>query len=431
MVFTMKRLILILTAGALILSLASCAADSGNPAGKVFAQLDLEAAPLLATDWEKNYPEISTNDFALKLSAELAKSADGENFVCSPFSVWLPLAALVNGTDSAHKTALLEALGAKGISEKDLNEYASRTLYALTNERRKVRASGEYYNPLRIANAIFVDNDVTLKRDFAQKFLDFYRGAGFNVDFQSKDAVKKVNKWASDNTDGLITDIIQEFDPQTVAAIANAIYFSDRWTSEFNAANTKRDTFHAAGGDTTADFMLRQGDAQIYYEDDRVQAMPLSFQSGGSLYIILPKDGDATGFLQSLRDDYFQEIQRDSISATGKLLLPKFEMDSGLLRLDDALQTLGVPLFDSETAPLTKGILEEDIPVWVGSAVQKAYIKVDEKGATAAAVTALAMSGAAMSQPTEPFEMKCDKPFVFVLTGNSGDVLFTGVVNLP
>jgi serpin B len=67
----------------------------------------------------------------------------------------------------------------------------------------------------------------------------------------------------------------------------------------------------------------------------------------------------------------------------------------------------------------------------VDSAVQKAYIKVDEKGATAAAVTALAMAGTGMPQPTEPFEMKCDKPFVFVLTGNSGDVLFTGVVNQP
>jgi serpin B len=414
----------IITAGALMLSLASCAANSGE----VLAQLDLEAAPLLAVDWEKDYPEISTNDFALKLSAELAKSVDGENFVCSPFSVWLPLAALVNGTDAAHKAELLDALGAKGISENDLNEYASLALYALTNEQMKER-DGEYNIPLRVANAIFVDNDVTLKRDFAQKFLDFYRGAEFNVDFRSKDAVKEVNKWASDNTDGLITDIIQEFDPQTVAAIANAIYFSDRWTREFNPANTKQDTFHAVGGDTTADFMLRQGDAQIYYEDDRVQAMPLSFLSGGSLYIILPKDGDATGFLQSLRDDYFQEIRRDSISATGKLLLPKFEIDSGLLSLDDALQTLGVPLFDSDAAPLTKGILEEDIPVWVDNAVQKAYIKVDEKGTTAAAVTVLPMPSSGTPQPTESFDMKCDKPFVFVLTGKSGDVLFAGVVN--
>ncbi|MDR0819540.1 MAG: hypothetical protein LBN43_08230 [Oscillospiraceae bacterium] len=40
-----------------------------------------------------------------------------------------------------------------------------------------------------------------------------------------------------------------------------------------------------------------------------------------------------------------------------------------------------------------------------------------------------------MLQPTEPFEMTCDKPFVFVLYERTYDggnqVLFTGVVNNP
>jgi serine protease inhibitor len=36
-----------------------------------------------------------------------------------------------------------------------------------------------------------------------------------------------------------------------------------------------------------------------------------------------------------------------------------------------------------------------------------------------------------MPEPTNPFEMKCDTPFVFVLTGSSGDILFTGAVNQP
>jgi serpin B len=95
------------------------------------------------------------------------------------------------------------------------------------------------------------------------------------------------------------------------------------------------------------------------------------------------------------------------------------------------LQTLGIPLFDADAAPLTKGIIKEDIPVWLSSAVQKAYIKVDEKGTTAAAVTVMTAEGAGIPQPTTPFEMKCDTPFAFILTGNSGDVLFTGVVNQP
>jgi len=39
------------------------------------------------------------NDFAFRLGAALLKDLGDSNFVCSPYSVWLPLAALVNATD--------------------------------------------------------------------------------------------------------------------------------------------------------------------------------------------------------------------------------------------------------------------------------------------------------------------------------------------
>jgi serine protease inhibitor len=86
-------------------------------------------------------------------------------------------------------------------------------------------------------------------------------------------------------------------------------------------------------------------------------------------------------------------------------------------------------------APLTGGLVEENIPVWLGGAVQKAVIKVDEKGTTAAAVTILPAPGATPPTPTEPFVMNCNKPFVFVLYDRTDDggnqILFTGIVNQP
>ena len=125
---------------------------------------------------------------------------------------------------------------------------------------------------------------------------------------------------------------------------------------------------------------------------------------------------------------YFEKIRKNSTKATGTLLLPRFSIDSGVTDLADALTALGVPLFDPGTAPLS-GLVQEDIPVWLSGAVQKAVIEVDEKGTTAAAVTVMMMAGSAMPEPTKPFRMVCDKPFVFVLCGNGGHILFTGVVN--
>jgi len=424
--------------------ITGCAHDTvQSKDNSVFRVMELSAGELIepALGVQSTAARIAAggaNDFAFRLSAALATDIGADNFVCSPFSVWLPLAALVNATDARNRAELLAALGAAGISEADLNTAASRMLYDLTRQgalQFAAEQNMQSYDPLKIANAIFVDNNVTLKREFAQTFLDYYRGSSINVDFSSNEAVDAVNKWASDNTDGLITEIINEFDPRTAAAIANAIYFSDRWVWEFNPGNTKEGMFHSPTGDKSAFFMLREGDNQVYYEDERVQAMPLRFKTGGGLYIILPKDGDATGLLSSMTSEYFNEIQNDSIVASGKLLLPRFSIESGVMELGGVLTSLGVPLFSEAAAPLTGGLIEEHMPVWISKIVQKALIKVDENGTTAAAVTVIPDDGAAMPEPTEPFELICNRPFVFVLYSHTYDggnqVLFTGVVNNP
>jgi len=375
------------------------------------------------------------NDFAFRLGAELVKSNDGGSFVCSPFSVWMPLAALANATNAQNKTALFSALGAAGISEADINKAASRILYDLTKLRNKeYEGDGyKYYNPLKIANAIFVGNNVTLKKEFVQTFMDYYRGTSINVDFSSRNAVDAVNRWASDNTEGLITDLVKEFDERTIAAIANAIYFSDRWSWQFQTEQTEEGIFHGTAGDAKAFFMLREGNGQTYYEDSKVKATQLYFENGGSMYILLPKAGTAAAFLSSMTSAYFNEIQTNSISATGRLLLPRFTIEDEIDGLKEALEMLGVPLFDERSAPLTGGLIEEDLRVWVSQAMQKALIKVDEKGTTAAAVTVMGMAATGMPQPTTPFEMICDRPFVFILCERTSDggnqILFTGLVN--
>lgn len=394
-----------------------------------------QAAALLRPEYGEEDAAAKTvasgaNRFALRLSNELAAKEPGKNFVCSPYSVWLPLAALLSATDEAHREPLLAALGAEGVTETDVNRAASRMLYDLTKERDREYGVSD---PLHIANAVFVDKNATLNGEFAQSFLDSFRGQALNVDFSSDEAVKEVNRWASENTEGLITDIIQEFLPGTVAAIANAIYFSDRWDWEFDPEQTAERTFHAPDGDKTAMFMRREGDGLFYYEDDHIQAISLPFNSGGNMYILLPEDGDASGLLASLDEAYFQTIRDGGDQRTGTLLLPRFKIASDIIPLGDVLSSLGVPLFDAQAAPLT-GLLEGDVPVWLSSAVQKAVIEVDEKGTTAAAVTVMAMTGGG-PVPTEPFEMVCDKPFVFLLCERTYDggsqILFTGAVNHP
>ncbi|MDR1108483.1 MAG: hypothetical protein LBL19_05555 [Spirochaetaceae bacterium] len=368
------------------------------------------------------------NDFAFRLSAALAEQSGTKNLVCSPLSVWIPLSALVNAVDAQYKTALLTALSVPGLEETAINNGVSGMLYDLTRQgQREYYEEGSSPDPLKIANAIFVDSAVTIKQGFAQAFMDYFRGVSINVDFKSPAAVREVNNWVKTHTNGMIPEIIQNFDPETVAAIANAIYFFDRWSWEFDPDKTTEDVFYAPEGDTKAFYMLREGDS-LYYEDETLQALPLSFKTGGSLYILLPKDGDAPGLLASLTDDYFSAIQAGSVLAQGKLLLPRFSIEGDVMSFRDILETLGIPLFIKGSLP---GVIEETA-LQVSDALHKAVIKVDEKGTTAAAVTLLLMdvTSAGPQEPEKSFEMNCNKPFVFVLY-DQGQVVFTGMVNKP
>jgi len=427
-----KTMVLVLFIVGLLLAF-SCDSFNSDNDGSI-SIVNVNANALLAPSYGEVDPAVKTaatgaNDFAFRLGKELVKDNGGKNFVFSPYSVWLPLAALVNAAAPQHKAALLNALGARGITESDINKAASRMLYDLTNARAEKEK--DYYNPLKIVNAIFVDKRVTLRRDFAQTYMDFYRGSSINVDFSTRDAVDAVNRWASKNTEGLITDLIQDFEPLTLAAIANAIYFSDRWSWEFDAKKTEEGLFHAPAGDSKAFYMLREGPNQTYYEDNKVQAIPLAFTHSAGLYIILPKTGGAEALLSSMTNEYFAEIQSNTVQAEGKLLLPRFSIENDTMDLKESLEALGVPLFEENTIT---GLIQ-DYPLYITAAVQKALIRVDEKGTTAAAVTVLGASNTSMPPPNVPFEMICDRPFIFILydyTYEGGaQILFTGIVNQP
>ena len=55
---------------------------------------------------------------------------------------------------------------------------------------------------------------------------------------------------------------------------------------------------------------------------------------------------------------------------------------------------------------------------------------VDEEGCIAAAYTVMAAAGAAMP-PDETVDFVLDRPFVFVITSDSGLPLFAGMVKKP
>lgn len=379
--------------------------------------------------------EDGANGFAFRFSREmLAKKEQGENMIISPYSVWLPLAALVNGTEETAKEALLSALGCFGMEDAALNEAVKNEISILTQEEQtawmKEHGMDGYESPLKIANALFVDRSCQVNQAFEAVFADSYAGQLFSVDFADASAVQEVNGWAYERTEGRIDQIVDSFDPAAVAAIANAVYYADGWAKKFPSENTQNDIFHGFIQEQEVPFLYGEFNEMPYYEDDTLQAVTLGTATGGGLTILLPKEGVSAEELLAGMDAEAFETLMEAEEATVHLWLPRFQVESEIFSVKEALERLGVPLTDSVGCHLD-GIVEGE-RLYISQAVQKAMIEVDEEGMTAAAVTVMVMERMSMPFEREPVEMKCDRPFAFLLSapGSGGQqVLFTGVVN--
>lgn len=434
------------TAAAVIAALSmSMLSDCGQGTEMNGMMMDLKAAPLQRPYGNESDSARSValgiNEFSFSMGSMLYEEYEGDNFVCSPISLWLPLGALLNASEEEYREELMASLGLKDVTVQEVNEAVSRILYCLTGEDDKgiYEMEGEEYQPaLQLANMVFVSKNYHLDGKFAQKYLDYYRGNSMMVDFASGEALEEINRWASQQTHGEIERVLDKLSPDAVAAIANAIYFKDSWEWKFSKEETTQDEFMSPDGTVMADFMVRAGEGQSYYEDERLQAVCLDFARGARMYVLLPVDGNADGLYHSMRAEDLKRIAEGmDHNASGTFKMPSFEIAGDSMDLMTLLDKLNVPLLDALN-PVVTGLVTEKEPLYISQAVQKALIRVDEDGTTAAAVTVLAMEagGAAMmEEPDTIFEMICDRPFLFFLTDNTYDggdqILFSGVVNRP
>ena len=98
--------------------------------------------------------------------------------------------------------------------------------------------------------------------------------------------------------------------------------------------------------------------------------------------------------------------------------------------LNSDLKALGMPnAFASDSANFSR--MSAVKPLWIDDVLHKTYLRVDEKGTEAAAVTSVQMkAGMAPAQP--PFQMTVDRPYLMALVDNdSGTVLFLAAVRDP
>ena len=368
----------------------------------------------------------------------LGEMFDNENLVCSPLSLQYALAMTANGASGQTRQEIIDFLGYGEEDIDALNEYSKTLLEQLPAVDLDVT--------LKVTDALLVNDKFPLLPSFKETVENNYYAAVDNMDFSDPEQVTaRINEWASRNTDGFIDNILSasEISEDAVAYIMNALYFKAKWAGGeydpmFESNATKPEDFHLSDGSTIKVDMMRNMRWHQYAEMDGYKVLAIPYAGYKYyMYILLPDENDINGLIEKLKTTSWSDIlSKMKSDAEVYIRIPKFEIENKY-NLNDALQALGV------TRPFQSGMAEFDMMFqpkqpkyyyWIEKVIQKARIKVSEKGTEAGAVTIVEMDGVAEAPGDEPKKVYfyADHPFVFVIgEKTSGTILFEGVCTRP
>ena len=408
----MKRVLCILFA---VLFFAACTVKTGSSAN---SGVESTENPLVLSSFP--VPEITGYaDFSDVLSAMLINGTENRNL--SPISIYLALAMTAEGSEGETKDAMLKLLGCKDFDE----------LRAVCGGMLEKLSIDSEYSTLAIADSIWTRKDVVLREAYRNVLADAYRSEANSVNFGTAAAGKQIAKWIGTHTRDKIKispDALR-FDPDTVAVLINTIYLKDGWCDEFWKSRTETGTFFGLDGEQNVSYMYRRDESVNIVQGDGFTRYSLSLMRVGRMTFVLPDEGTPLSSLLGTPEK-LHELLNDgkTIEANVNVKLPKFKFQDRF-DLEDALQSLGIGIAFTGEADFS-GMCDHGVSI--SKVVQESYIGVDENGVEAAAYTMVAAAECAfMPEELPEIDFFLTRPFLFVIEGRDGTVLFIGTVTEP
>ena len=339
---------------------------------------------------------ISKCSFQTSFFKELNKQFINENLIISPLSAYQVLSLAANGAEENTLTEMISTLGGESLEE------LNRINMQILNEAKE-------FSTIEIANAIMT------KFTPNQKFIT--SGQQYGASIQTLKSVSQVNSWCNAKTHGKIKKILDSLPNGIKMILLNAVYFKGLWSEPFEKSMTMKKPFYNLNDkskEKKVDRMQMTDDFQ-YYEDKEVQLVKLPYKKDSMFaIIILPNENkNINEFISELNDEKLQRLLKKMSREKVRLELPKFELEFSS-SLNSVLKKIGMnDAFDENTANLN-GIGKN---LYIDEVIQKTYLKVDESGTEAAAVTAIKVAGGCSPATRIPkiYPMIVNRPFLFLL----------------
>jgi len=361
--------------------------------------------------------------FGFELLREIVSAENDTNVFISPLSVSMALAMTYNGANGATEEAMQQTLGLAGLSRAQVNESFLSLIELLSQLDPKVQ--------FLIANSIWYRQGYTVLPEFVSLNQKYFQAEVNGLDFNDPGAPAVINGWVDLHTQGKIDKIIDQIGRDVMMYLINAIYFKGTWSYEFKKESTTDDWFAQDSSRKLPCKMMRQSNDFSYFENESLQAIDLPYGDGQfSMTVFLPKvNTSVDALIASLDEAKWAEWTAAFHKATGVLYLPRFKLEWELV-LNDVLKAMGMSVAFGSQADFSR--MMQGVQLFISMVKHKTFVKVDEEGTEAAAVTVVEMSRTSAGGPSAEFVMRVDRPFLFMIREHhSQTVLFVGKIVAP
>jgi len=396
--------------------LAACQTDENSSQVSPKTRKDITLSPS-----EKVMMNANT-DFAFRFFNQVCRTEIKKpNVFISPLSASLALSMTANGANGNTLAEMQSVLGfsPSSFSLDEMNKY-NQTLTAALLDLDNTAQIG-------IANSIWVRQGFKVYDSFVKLNQNYYDAEVSNLDFTSSTAKDVINQWCADKTNQRIKDVIEEIPADIKLYLINALYFKGTWTSKFDKSTTGSESFTNADGSKSMVPIMNQTGAFNYLQNDYFSMAEFPYGNGAfSMVVLLPAEGKTLDeSLSGLTSEHWKKWNTEMNGAELKVKFPKFELKYDK-DLKEDMEELGMKkAFNVDEADFSK---MSAVDLYIGLLQQFTYIKVDEAGTEAAAVTVVGMLETSAG-PSSSIDFHINRPFAFMIKEKStGAILFMGKV---
>ena len=384
----MRKIKWYIVAFALLLTACKSASLQDESKGK-YGQVKLN-------DTERAEVDSMVNGVAFRLVHEMQKNHD--NLLVSPLGLCYALNMLNAGADGATQRQINRFLGRKILADRLCR---TMLLADAATKDRQVKTQSDKVTTLIVDNRVDVGCGISLLPAFEECMKESYFAA------------------------------IEEGNEAQKIILSNTLRFDGVWKEAFDSSQTQVSLFTTAEGKQQKVPLMSGRFKLDYTETNDYQLVKIPYNGGFNLYVLLPKTGEKLEPIVSKLDvTTWQQALKQMQMADVSLWFPRLST-AKKNDMISVLKNLGVrDAFDTQLANLSKMTLGQ---AYVSGVKQEVQIDFNEQRTEAEAKTTMEVAVLCATEEPKKKEIqrrfvRCDHPFLYVVTNRFGAICFIGEV---